>query len=751
MRLLALIFSLLSFRLIAQVKSFTPAGVGGGGAFYGLSFSPNNSQEFAVGTDMSEMFHTTSFGASFQIVPFTQLQVDGNLATSTWEFTSNPKIAYTISAVSDKDQRISVTGDGGKTWQRKSYDFSDDLIALKANPNRTNELLVNTYHSLYYSNDSGSSFTTLLNVPSGTGVYLAGVLWDGDTAYIGTDSFLLTLNGLSKHFTKQALNGIKSGDGLLSFSGAMQNGQTRFVGVTAPKTAIEGGIYKISDRCWGLATGVFIMNAARQRWQPVALDVSTHYFWNSAMAQNNTAVMYLGGMDDHKLPIVYRSADGGTTWQSCFLTTNNQNITTAWLGYGAQRDWSWAGAVQGLTVSPNNAKMVGFGSYMNIVVSTDGGLNWSAVQSNGTLTKAGKVTDDTQPFSNLGLDNTSAWQVYWPDPYHLYGGFTDIGLIQSTDGQNWSFPKGAPVPTVNNIYRIASTDAKHIYLACSSIHDIYEATHLTEAAVSAIDDHGYILYSADGGLSWKVWHNFQHPVYWIATDPSNPKRVYAAVASKGIWYSDELGSDSALSEQYLSLPGASTHPAALVALPNGNLLCTFSATVSTAANSFLKTSGLFLYDQKKGWQNVMPLPSAADTSMYYWCRDVVPDPAAPNTQWYVGTFGSYQTPPGAFKRSINGGLYLVTNNTWTKLTPDRITDVSSIAIDPDNQQRAYITTRYQGLWFTTNLHDLQGHPTWIPVTSYPFRQPQRVFYGPTHPREIWVTSFGYGLWHGKDQ
>jgi hypothetical protein len=35
------------------------------------------------------------------------------------------------------------------------------------------------------------------------------------------------------------------------------------------------------------------------------------------------------------------------------------------------------------------------------------------------------------------------------------------------------------------------------------------------------------------------------------------------------------------------------------------------------------------------------------------------------------------------------------------------------------------------------------------VTSYPFRQPQRVFFNPFNPDEMWVTSFGNGMKSGN--
>src|SRR5205085_396419 len=56
---------------------------------------------------------------------------------------------------------------------------------------------------------------------------------------------------------------------------------------------------------------------------------------------------------------------------------------------------------------------------------------------------------------------------------------------------------------------------------------------------------------------------------------------------------------------------------------------------------------------------------------------------------------------------------------------------------------ALLTTETQGLWYSNNMRS--ATPTFTPVANYPFRQPERVFYNPFNPNEIWVTSFGSGL------
>ena len=51
----------------------------------------------------------------------------------------------------------------------------------------------------------------------------------------------------------------------------------------------------------------------------------------------------------------------------------------------------------------------------------------------------------------------------------------------------------------------------------------------------------------------------------------------------------------------------------------------------------------------------------------------------------------------------------------------------------------YVTTKTSGLWYCGNLQSAQ--PILTQLASYPFQQPERVFYNPYNPR----TSFGNGL------
>ena len=127
--------------------------------------------------------------------------------------------------------------------------------------------------------------------------------------------------------------------------------------------------------------------------------------------------------------------------------------------------------------------------------------------------------------------------------------------------------------------------------------------------------------------------------------------------------------------------------------------------------------------------------------MYYWTKDVVVDPydASQNT-WYVSVFSGWGGAPNGL-----GGLYRTLNRgtSWTKLTASQFDRVTSITFSPTNQNEIYLTTETQGLWNSTNINSVT--PTFSLVNSYPFRQPERVFFNPNNSSNVWVSSFGNGM------
>ena len=97
-------------------------------------------------------------------------------------------------------------------------------------------------------------------------------------------------------------------------------------------------------------------------------------------------------------------------------------------------------------------------------------------------------------------------------------------------------------------------------------------------------------------------------------------------------------------------------------------------------------------------------------------------------------------------------IFLAACQTNTPLPPVATSDLSntpfntSITFNPSNLNQAYLTTETNGLWTSSNMNI--APPSWTNVSTYQFRQPERVFFNPYQPNLIWVTSFGSGMMVG---
>ena len=181
----------IGFAAYAQPVSFSPKGVGGGGALFFPKINPANDNEFYVSCDMSELFHSTDFGNTYSQIHFSKLQV---FNTSTWEFTNNPDIAY--SNFNDGNEGYPVkTTDGGNTWNTiTGYDMGTygQVYKMAANYNNPDQLIIGGYGDILFSSNGGVSFSLVKHAASmGAGLIIGGVFWDGNNIYIGTNDGLI--------------------------------------------------------------------------------------------------------------------------------------------------------------------------------------------------------------------------------------------------------------------------------------------------------------------------------------------------------------------------------------------------------------------------------------------------------------------------------------------------------------------------------------------------------------------------------
>lgn len=711
-------------------------GSGGGGSLFSPQINPINAAEYYVSSDMGQLFHTTDAGATWREVDFRQLQ--GNHETRV-NFTENPNIQYTIdySSIGGVDhQRPAKTTDGGLTWQPLANDpTGDGAMYLYADAANHNRLVVTDYDTLYFSADGGNTWASkFTGSNNGAGLILGGAFWDGANIYLGTNSGILTSTNNGSTFAPLAVGGLPSGQWLISFAGAKQNGVTRFVGVTFGAADSWAGIAGYDNGGGGV---VVTLDLGQSNWTVRALPTSAWPFF-AGMGLTDVNTMYVAGGSSNGTPTVYKSSNGGGTWASVFQTTNNANIQTGWSGQGGARGWGYGELAMGFTVDTADANRVILTDFGFAHATTDGGATWQALYvATSDRNAAGQNINPAKTYHDSGLDNTTAWQVTWASPTNLFISNSDVqGQLSTDGGQTFGF--GYTGHNRNSMYRVAVASNGTLYGAAGSVHDLYQSTTLTDARIDGAN--GAVMFSANGGVTWQTLHDFGHEVCWVATDPTSANRLYAAVVHSsatvgGVWVTNNLGAGSASTWTKLpNPPRTQGHPFNIIVLNDGTVVASYSGR-RDAAGTFTASSGVFVsIDGGQTWSD------RSSPGMQYWTKDVVIDPADPTQNtWYAGVYSGWGGPPNDL-----GGLYKTTNRgvSWTRIT-NGLDRVESITINPTDFNEAFLTTETQGLRYSSNLRT--ASPTFTQVASYTFRQPERVFFNPYNPNEIWVTGFGGGV------
>ncbi len=741
-----------SIQAMAQPVGFIPKGIGGGGALFMPRINPGNDNEYYVACDMSELFHSTDYGNTYTQLPFSALQT---MDVSTWEFTNIPNTAYSYYNDGNNGYPVKTT-DGGTTWTMlPGFNSSlGEVYAMKANYNNPSQVLLNYYGSIVLSNDGGNTFpVTVATTAGGQGAIMGGVFFDGANIYVGTNLgvYYSTTSGAS--FSLMTTTGITAGEVIWQFAGAKAGGTTRFCCISGLNANVYNGLKPYSYS--GVVANVYTMDYAgggSGTWvnRTTGITVSNDYVMYVGMAENDINTIYLGGHDAALgAPLVYKSTTGGTAWSKVFNTTTNANIITGWEGSGGDKNWSWGEACFGMTVAPLNSNKAMFGSFSDVHLTSDGGTTWKQAYVKTTdQHPAGANTPTGRNYHSIGLENTTCWQVLWNSPNTMLAAFSDIGGIRSIDsGNSWSYTCAGM--SVNSVYRYEKTPGGTLFAGTSNIHDMYQSTRLKDAQLDATDALGNIYFSVNGGANWNVMKSFAHPVFWLAIDPNDSNIMYASIINHasatgspgGIYRTINLNLHAGSAFFILPTPpGTEGHPACLKVLNDGKLLATFSGRISTGT-TFTPSSGVFLYNPTTNtWADV------SDPGMKYWTKDVVVDPADPTQNtWYACVYTNWGS-TGAGQ----GGLYRTTNRgtSWTKLTGTTFARVESVTFDPVTANRAYLTTETQGLWMTNNMN--APTPTWSLVSSYPFRQPERVYFNPFNTAEMWVSSFGNGMKVGSN-
>ncbi len=736
---LAVLFALLT--LCTSIRADQPAtwisrGPGGGGALFAPSFSPHNPSELYIACDLGGFYRSTNLGASWKVLDFHQIQGNRNAQV---QFTNNPLVCYSLDYTNtDGSDPVtpSKSTDGGLTWKRLINDPTfGGAYTLFADPANENNLIVSDYSHLYFSSNGGASFGLKFTASGGNGCHVAGAFFDGASIYAGTNAGLLVSTNSGSTFALSSAGGIASTQAMYSFAGARQGATVRLFCITLDTSDVYPGL--LIEGAYSSYKSVYSIDVGQANWTARVTGIAANnYPVFVSLAANNISTVYVAGQDSNEFPVIYKSTNGGANWQSVLLTTNNQNIITGWDGHGGDRGWTYGAGALGFAVAVNDSNKAAFTDLGFSHITTDGGATWRQMYVDpADQNPMNAATPKNKSYHGIGLEDTSCWWMTWADSDNIFASYTDIRGTRSTDGgSSWSFNyTGQPLNSTYQSLRHPSNG--NLYVATSSVHDMYQSTYLTDARIDG--GSGAIKYSSDKGATWLTLHDFGHPVICLAIDPNNTNRMYASVIHStqgGIYVSSNIQNGAASTWTKLTNPPRTEgHPFNIQVLNDGTLVCTYSGR-RNSAGTFTASSGVFTSTNGgSSWTD------RSASGMLYWTRDIVVDPHdASQSTWYVAVFSGWGGPPNGL-----GGLYKTTNRgvSWTRI--NSLDRVASCAINPMDPAEMYLTTEENGLWYTSNLTAVA--PDFTSVTSYPFRQPERVFYNPYNANEIWVTSFGYGI------
>jgi len=735
------IYTIISSTFGQTPKSWESRGIGGGGAFFAPSFNPHNPGEMFLTTDMGNFYRTKNYGASWTMYPFTMITGNRN---HTVKYTKNRDILY-FSGYRNSDAHRSI--DGGETWTSIGGSYS--LFVDYENPLR---IIKNSWSSLLISYDGGETWYERFDAnDNNAGLHLAGVHFDQNIIVVPTNKGLLISTDSGANFTiDSTLGGIPEGEYYMSFTSAKQGDRTRFFCITSKR--VFNGI-NAGDRYD--ANGIYQSGAVVDSCGVYRLDWGVETTWNRCdvgqidptytrafvrMASNNISVAYVTVDAHNGFPSIYKTSDGGNTWnQTLFPLNNNQDIQTGWGGRKSRFEWFWGGRPVSLNVDPFDPDKIAFTDFFWIHLSTDGGATWRQAYTSPS-NSANQVTPYDSWYTGVGLENTSCWWLTWTSPSNIFASFTDKSGMRSDDGGNrWTFDFSY-AGKVNSTYQAIRHSNGSLYAATSSVHDLYNGGWSSDDKID--QGRGMLVHSNDGGATWEtIWET--KPLVWLCEDPQDSEILYASVVNNtdkqgGIWRISNLSDGiNSVKTKLADPPRTEGHPLTIEVCDDGMLVATYaSRNLAPWTGTFQPSSGVFVSeDGGDSWID------RSHPNMYYRTRDLIIDPhdLSQNT-WYVAVNDGW----GGASNNL-GGLYRTTNRgiSWDLLLD---ANVNSCTVSPVDPNVIFVTTTDDGLWFSSNLRT-SGQVTFSRVDSFPARNVMRVFFNPYNYKmdELWVTTFGNSM------
>jgi len=505
---------------------------------------------------------------------------------------------------------------------------------------------------------------------------------------------------------------------------------------------------RIGDAVWIYATGgdgkVYLSSGSGAYFKAITPDFhqSAGKFEAIAVASQHPEVAYagfrglrLGEGAENLFNGIAKTSDGGRTWKIVFKESNRPaaNLEGTWIEERAAQpnESIWFDAPYSLGVAPGNPDVVYASDLFRTYRTLDGGATWQEMNSS-------RAGDDR--WISRGLDVTTNYGVQFDplDSHHIYMDNTDMGLFQSTDGgRSWqTTTEGVPDNWRNTTYWLAFDPAQRglVWGAFSGAHDLPRPKMWRGRSVQHFK--GGVAVSTDGGYHWQPssagipLDSITH----ILLDPSSPvgtRTLYACAFGRGVYKSTDNG--KTWTQKNNGIAGDEPFAWRITLSQDGSLYLVVARRSERQDRSAAGAGALYRStDKAEHWQRIdLPSGVTGPTGLEI-------DPRDPRrlylTAW--GQEGEISDRNGGVFASSDGG------KTWTTLFSDS-QHVYDLTIDPRHPDTLYICGFDAAAYRTTDrgIH-------WTRIAGYDFKWGHRVILDPNDPAQIYITTYGGGVWHG---
>ncbi len=726
--IVALAFSCGLVSAATRPGGFRVIGPGGGGAMFNPTISPHDPNTVLISCDMTGSYITRDGGRSWRMF---------NLRGTTRFFVFDPLAPHTMYA---ETMGLWRSTDDGESWKlvypkpsavqgvEMSSDHADEKVLTRPNPVGTIAALaidpadsrtlyaaagVKDAPALFVSHDYGDSWQKEAALPE-----VSRHLWIDP--YSPRASRTVVIAGA--HFiVMKSATGIRKSE--LPSSANMTDSAAGFA---APGKSV---FYVASDE------GGFVSRDGAISWQAIAFpgaDARVRAVATSLHHPETAYISYshlkLGGTTWQG---VAKTVDAGRTWELMWKESvaPAANVHDAWVTKTFGTGWGENPLMLGVAdQDPNLCYGTDLG---RTLATTDGGRNWTAKYSRRA---------PGAEWTSTGLDVTNSYGIHF-DPFDIKRRFityTDIGLFRSEDaGTSWaSSTQGVPSEWRNTTYWVAF-DPKvrgRMWSVNSGTHDLPRPKMWRHTSVETFK--GGVCRSNDGGRTWKKSDAGmkETAATHILLDPTSPPEarvLYVAAFGRGVYKSSDGGATWSLKNTGIT----QRNPFAWrLARASDGVLYLVVARRSEDGSIGNDGDGA-LYKSSDGaetWTQVA-LPAGVNGP-----NGLAIDPQNPQ-RLYLAAWARAVGTHGA-----GGGIYVSNNGgrTWKQVL-DRDQHVYDVTVDPRDPDVLYAAGFESAAWKSSDRGEHWSH-----IAGPNFKWMQRVIVDPVTPGDIYVTTFGGGVWHG---